>query len=1162
MERRWTDAQKQAINARDCTLLVSAAAGSGKTAVLTERLIERLRDPEHPADLDRMLIVTFTRTAAGELKERIACKLAEALESDPTNRYLAKQLSSVSGAKISTIDSFCADLVKHNFDKLGLPCGMHIVDEGELSLMKSKIMNALFDDLYGGQIDFDDFERFTDVFISDRDDSLPELFLSLYHRLSSFSGGIELLREHAEMLLRERDMPFLTTRHGAFVREYLAAFVDTYEQRTRQGVFHFEGETKSAVRYYTEFCNMYACVCKVRDALAQDDFEAVCAAVSEYSSVDMSGVRLAPEDRLIYKSVRDQFRADVAAVGKTILGHTPEQIRRSYTDTAELLSGLYRFLTVFEEKFAAEKRTRRALDYTDVERFTLALLKDGDGPSDFARAYGEGLDEIYIDEYQDINGLQDEIFRLLAGRAHRFMVGDIKQSIYKFRGGDPAIFAGYRSRFAAYDPQTPRREASVFLSANFRCARPVVDFCNTIFSTLMRNTFDSIDYREEDDLLYGKQEDEPVTAPVEVALLQSTCRVTEAEYVASRVSELLREGYAPDDIVLLMRSPKNSAKPFEQALEQVGILCFRAESSEFFENPEILLAMCLLNIIDNPRRDIYLAGALRSPVFGFTLDELVRIRASRKGGYLWDAFCEYAGQHPGPKTDAVFSFLDEMRDAAKKMPIDRLIWQLYTTTGLLCDVYGESEADEQRRSNLMLLYEYARKFESGSFKGLYQFILYVEQSAGRGDQKREAKSGAQGEGGVRIMSIHASKGLEFKVCILCATNSTFRAPDDNELLFDSRLGIGLFTAEQTGFGRVNSILRKTVALKAQTDRIAEEMRILYVALTRAKERLIVTGKAAKDFMGKCESRKQVLTTVTVLSCNSLISMIMTALQGHEGDPYWTLRVLDAEYEAAAPVPRDLPQGQTAHDTPDLDTCKQVLADRFAFRYPYTDLSAVPSKLSVSRLYPAVLDEIDQPPEVTETQMARLPRFLEGEAQATPAERGTATHVFMQFCDFELVLRHGVHAEIGRLIEKKFIPEHYRALIRTDALEQFFRSPLFERMRSARRLWRETRFNITLPAASFTEQQELRGALGDERILVQGVIDCFFEDADGAVTVVDYKTDTFTRAQHADPEECARILRQRHGAQLGYYRLALAELLGRTPEHTLIYSFDLDREIEL
>lgn len=1175
----WTDQQRQAMTAQGRTILVSAAAGSGKTAVLTERIIEKIKN-NPTADLSRMLIVTFTNAAAAELTARIGAKLTEALESDPSNKRLSKQLTGLPSAHISTIDSFCYEIVKRNYEKLGLPCQMRIADEAEISLLKKKLMNALFDDIYGGLVAFDDFVSFTEPFINDRDDSLPDLFISLYDQLSSYEQGIRSVQETAAAFLAQAELPFFENNCGGFVKRCLTSFIECFRPPVERARAYLDGfESKSVLRYAQEFENIARCLDEMEEALYLHDFESCRRAALSFSSVSLSGARLGgSEQDSFVKDTRNTFKKELDELRGRYFCCTQAQITENFRASAGMLEKLYGVLSLFEQSFTEEKIRRGILDYPDIERYALDLLQQNGKPSEFAKEYGARFDEIYIDEYQDINEVQDTIFRCIAGTASRFMVGDIKQSIYGFRGAAPDIFASYRERCPLYDPTAKQEAFTIFLSNNFRCSEPVVRFSNLLFSVMMNQTYGKINYRPEDNLVYSKKEENKVTAPVEITLIDRSKKnrspISEEEYVAQKIKELIGQGYAPDDIVLLFRSPKKSAKRFEAALSALQIPCFDSESRDFFENPEVLLAMCLLNVIDNPHRDIYLAGALKSPVFGLTLDELAGLRrgADQSGAScpsLYDALLYAHEKEHNPKLTRFLTWLEEMRAFAKTKPVDKLLWHVYATTSLLSDAYNRAaQSGQGRRANLMMLYEHARRFEAGSFKGLYNFILYVEQIMSAEAKVEEAKTQSEAVSAVKMMSIHAAKGLEFKVCFVCACDYTPKTEESRDgILMAKDLGLGVFTPESTGLAKVNGIVRKTIAAKMETERLEEEMRVLYVALTRAKDRLFITAspQSAQTLIDKCRQNAGLYSKYTLLNCRNFISMMLTTLFYQKNDADWKLNTIGAQALGdTADGPQEFSkEGGAPIMTPALEICRADLAEKFSYHYAYEALCRLPSKLSVSKLYPGVLDEVDeQADESAPVYLLESPSFIEPCCKASPADRGTATHVFMQFCDFDRVIRFGIDAEIDRLIEQQFISRRYGDLIYRDRLCEFFSSPLFEEMSKAEELHRETRFNIKMPAAQFTKDEAKRDALTGESVFVQGVIDCFYITPSGGIKIIDYKTDTFTTEERQDVPHCADILRRRHEKQLAYYRVACQTLTGRQVEALSIYSFDLGIEIQI
>lgn len=1177
----WTPSQENAINAGDRTLLVSAAAGSGKTAVLTERIIKKIQ--EGSADINRLIIVTYTRAAANELKARITKKLSEALKDDPSNARLAKQLSSVGAAKISTIHSFCIDAIKHNFDKLGLPCGIRIAEESEIKLLKIKIMNSMFDDLYDENSPFAGFEKFTDCFITEQDDALPARFISLYDSLCSRSEGVDLIASLADRLAEDKEKPFLTTLHGSYLRSYTEAFLDSYIEPSKKMLSVLEGCEKCNEKYADEYRRILDEVDLIKKALQKGDYLTTQSLLKNSKSLPMNGSHIDREFPNVpqIKNIKDKYKTEIKSFYSSYYSDTEEQIRKCYEDTESIYRSLHRLLSAFNEKFKEEKLRRKIMDFNDAERYALRLfLKDGK-PTETAKAYGESIDEIYIDEYQDINQLQDDIFTAISGSSHRFMVGDIKQSIYAFRGSEPQIFANYRDSFPVYDKESKDSTGTIFLSNNFRCSDNIIKFCNTVCGKLMSNIYGGVPYLKEDDLVYSKKEENPVTAPVEVILVEKGSELSEEQVVAKRIKELIAKGHSPSDIVILLPRMKNTVEAYEEALKEQNVPYFNASAGGFFANPEILLMMCLLNVIDNPRRDIYLAGALQSPIFGFSLDDMIDVKKYGGNTYLYDSLLEWYAATENPKAKYFFDTIEDMRTYATGAPIDKLIWYIYSKTAMLSLSYGDADGEE-RRANLLMLYEYARSFENGSFKGLYNFILYINNLTENEAKVSEAKTNTDATPTVKISTIHHSKGLEFPICFVSSCGKEYLTPETTHLreslTLDPTLGIAVYTPEENGLCKINGILRRIIKTKGVNDQATEELRLLYVALTRAKDKLIVTGKCrttAEALTDKCQAVMDTFSPYSVVGCKSFITLIRLALLFAPNDPCYSLsveqslkdedRVVEAvtvEADEGVNKTEDTrsPEQLPAEEGEEYKRLKALFTDRFAFRYAHSAAAELPSKMAVSRLYPGVLDEEDTPTPVA--PMRQAPRFLEDSVKASGAQRGTATHVFMQFCDFDNVVNNGVDAEIDRLIKKRFIPEGYADMIRRDTLKVFFTSSLFSQMRASRSLNRETRFNICLPASSFTEDSELKATLSGDTVLVQGVMDCFFEDANGDIVIVDYKTDTFTSEQKKNPPLCEQILQERHSTQLGYYRLACKQLLGKEPKKAVIWAFDLGKEIEI
>ncbi|MBQ3127075.1 MAG: UvrD-helicase domain-containing protein [Clostridia bacterium] len=1185
MARNWTAEQRSAIETRGKTLLISAAAGSGKTAVLTERIVRMLTDPDTPASLERMLIVTFTRAAAAELRQRISAALSEALAANPQNRHLHRQLLALSSAKISTISSYCLELVRANFQRLGLPAQFRMADAGELGVLSRSIMDELINRHYTGD---PAFGSFADHFTGARnDDTLADTFLKLYPKLTAYPEGIDYLGRYADNLRLNRLS--LQVGWGKIAAERTRRVYTDVEQIYLRACADMADDSGMARAYLPAFSADLDHIRTVLSALETEQYSALRDAILAYSPTRLGILRgeAKSEESERWKKARESFKEERGKLAEHFFLPSPEAMETIIDETAAVIDRLHSLLGEFEAHFTAEKKRRGICDFSDIERYALSLLVDEkDADTDIAAALAEQFDVICIDEYQDVNAVQDRIFRAIARPGTRFMVGDIKQSIYRFRGAEPNIFADYRRTFPTLG-EDDGGAASIFMSNNFRCDRPIIDCSNRIFAYLFGLCGQSIGYVPADDLVCGKPTAEDA-APVTVAL----CPPAEADaddntippeyrWIAAEIGRLLRDGrlddgtpIRPAHIAILTRS-RTGNEQLLLALEDAGIPCTAGHSTGFFENPEVLMMLCLLNTIDNPNRDVYLAGTLRSPLFGFTLDELITVRQDSPDPDepLCAALRRYTETHDWTKGRQFLDRLAEYRAMAEGTPVDRLLNQLYRDTAVLAYAGAaddEARTPEQKRANLHLLYDYARRFEASSYKGLYNFILYLNDMIAEKAKVEEPE--IVPEDAVRIMSIHQSKGLEFPVCFVADLGRSLNLKDaGSNLLFDHGAGIALRLRDESGFARRTTPIREAVAAYITDGQLEEEMRVLYVALTRARERLYLTvqckkGKTPDALLDEAVDRRFFGGRDSLMRCTGYREWILTALSGTPEDCYRI--IIPDESEMAEPTA--LPTIAQPTDAPAADDALiDTLRARFGFVYPDAHLTDLPAKLAVSRLYPTLLDDEALPDELNKPtplpELRQRPAFLDGFAEDTEklgAERGTATHVFLQFCDFARCAAdptpRGIAAEAARLLEAKFITPRMAELLRADELAHFFASAFYAELAAAQWQLRERRFHLYLPAAAFTADPDYAARLGEEQILVQGVIDLCFETAAGELILCDYNTD---RLPH-DREKAAAILRERHGNQLGYYAEACRALFGRAPDRICLWSLALGEAFEM
>lgn len=1199
----FTPAQRLAIDTKDRTLLISAAAGSGKTRTLTERIISSLIDREHPADLSRMLIVTFTRAAASELKERIEKAVSDALKNDPDNQHLARQLVLLPGAHISTIDSFCNFIVRQNAGILGISPAFRIPDEAERSLLMHTVMDELIDSLYANEIPSVLAPRFmtlaAELASARAEDSLSDVLLSLYESLQGQEDPVGVLRENARLYREECAMPIFETRAGKFISEMTVSAAEHY----RLGIQRLHGEIRAEDGFwgaeYAGFTEQFAAALQKIEDAARVGYAQAQAALAEraFPSAPRNKKDIPKGDAALrMDAFCKECREEIRGLFARYYAYSEQMWRETLPSLAERMETLAETIAVFAERFSAEKRRRMLCDFGDLSHLTYSLFcKDGK-PTDAARAVAARFDAIYVDEYQDINAVQHKIFECIATPTNRFMVGDIKQSIYSFRHAQPDIFARMRREFSPIEEKG--ETASLFMSDNFRCDKPVIDFVNSVFCPLFSLAGQSIGYEDADKLAFSKIYDKGITPrefPVKVGLffskempkdapgdgdadeesadLLDESLPPEALWVAKEIRRLLDEGevrqdgkrITPSDIAILLRTGKNKTKRFSAALRALGVTVAAEEETEFFMTPEVLLALSILNSIDNPHRDIYLTGLMRSPLFSFSFEELMAIR--REGDpdrtrSLYDTLLAYTALHPEEeKPKKVLSFLDKWRARAEGMSVDRLLRELYAGTGLLS--MRRDEKDLRRRSNLLLLYNYARRFEAGGYKGLYSFIAYINEIIASGKRFDDVKSTESEKSSVRIFTMHKSKGLEFPVCFVCDLGAPFNHPHNKlNLVYSHTLGAAMRMNDGSGLIPIENPWRNAVIDSIDLSQAEEEMRVLYVALTRARERLYVTGSPRKredSFFPEAELLVKTFSRYSILAARNAMQWILAATENLPGGqpPF-----ICTEEEEGGEKPAETTE-QTAAADPRLT---ELFRERFAYRYPYEHMTNIPRKLSVSRLHPSVLDEEEEP--VAELsaeekpQVATVPAFLGGDKTDEAAKRGTATHLFLQFCDFRSLLEKGAEAELIRLREEGFLTAEDAKRVRLDEIELFCRSSLPADILSASEVYREARFHVALPAEEFAREPARRESLRGEKILVQGVIDCVFRRADGALVLLDYKTDRLTKEQLRDKLLAKELLESRHGEQLAYYRAACRSLFGQLPDETLIYSLPLGDSIKL
>lgn len=1171
-ERKWTKAQLSAIEFSKKNLILSAAAGSGKTATLTERIIRLLKDPESGADLSRMLIVTFTIAAAGELKTRIADALTKALAADPSNAALSRQLSSLEGAHISTIDSFFKSELGPHFASLGLPPDFGVLDEAEAQILRTEAVRDTVQAFFDGKggVPSEEFFALTDCISTARNEAdLTESLLSIFADLLAYDISADKLRKSADSLEGEAD-DFFKTEYSAPLKAKLFAMGEHYKSRFDHfvSVLSFDEVTEK----YSAEADRLSAICEELISLPEKSFSE---ALYCFSSMEFPFPRLSPikkgytsEDYNIFKDIRSDFKDELSGIKADFFSESAESVSSAMKRTGSCIRTLAFVFEYFTEEYAKAKREKGSVDFSDLGVFARRIFVSPDGtPTAAAIETGKKYDYIFIDEYQDTNPVQDAIFAAVSENAGRFMVGDVKQSIYGFRGSCPELFTSYRNKFEADESLG----SAIFMSENFRSDKSVIDFSNAVSRYIF--SAGNTPFEKCDELVCSKPGGDSGSL-CEVILVErgdeENPLPTEPECVARRISQLIAserlsngEPIRPRDIAILLRSGTN-ADDYVRALADLGISAKNSASEEFFDYGEVLLILCLLNTADNPLRDVYLAGAMKSPLFGFTLNDLVNIR-KRTDIPLWYSLCEYCETG----TDATLlekcrefkATVDRWRASGAELYCDEMLRLIVTDTNIRAYSSEGPRTNADVIRSLKILTDHARSV-AGRGGCLHDLIAHLNAVIERKDKMPSASD----NDAISILNVHKSKGLEYPVCFICEASKRFNVSDTTEKLLIDRYGkAAMKLYDPAGLVRCDNPLRRSVALQMTMDSVEEEARILYVAMTRARERLIVSVKvkSAEEKLSAATVRSEfALDSYEVTSHKNYGDWIIDALR-RGGDGSFFIYKKGADIKPVK-VQRDVQGAEKKSELLELFEGSRDLS------YDKEYLFDIPAKLSVSVLKPDILgsDEeksyIDAPSLISMDEKPPLPAFLSPKREADSAKKGTATHIFMQFCDFEALKKKGAEAELSRLVENEFISKSDADLVRLDEIELFIKSELFERIRGAQRVLRERRFNTRLPAKDFTTDPALKEALAKDNtaITVQGVVDCIFIDADGNAVLVDYKTDRLQKDELENEEKTKEKLISRHERQLKIYAAVCEQMIGRPFSEVLIYSLPLGKAIEV
>lgn len=1202
----YTPAQKNAINGRGGDMYVSAAAGSGKTAVLVERVVNRIADG---GSVERLLIVTYTVSAAAEMRQRILDGLRRRLEKEPENRHLYRQSVLIPSARICTIDSFCGDLVRKNFHNLGISADFGIVVGAEYEIIRDAVLTDVLEEFYSKQDE--KFALLVQNFGGTRDDS--PLFNTLLRLEQSLSAHPDPGAWRKSAIMRfdknKENYKDIVNTVKDYAKGSLSGLADrannVMKDLLESGDDKLKGTVLTFMKARTELLYL------LQTALDNWDINAYRSIIKEAGFPSFPTLRGYTENPLKIRahSLCTEIKELLKAWEQKAFFADEADIKEDADRLYPIIRSLFDVEEAFETRLKERLLSQKLLSFPQVSRYALSLLVDDIDketgkftPSALAAELGNSFDEVMIDEYQDTNLLQNMIFHAVSDNGQKlFCVGDIKQSIYRFRQAMPEIFNEKKGMSKPFGEGFP---ALIHLSRNFRSRPGIIDFVNFFFAQVMSLHLGEMEYDSNERLTAGAEYpfakepevefhiinlEEDDEAPLQKDNQKDPAdgedsydsTLLNARHTASYLKKLIDSGFMvydraadamrpvnPGDCAVLLRSTSASGEVFQKELEKAGLPSFCESFNGFFESYEISMMLEVLSAIDNPQRDIPLAAALRSPLFGFSAETFACIRAGAENESLFDSLRRMAKDDGTCKK--AFDKLMEYRIYARNMPVHRLIWHIYTDTGIMSLMAGLGRGAE-RQHNLRQLYSHAASYERVSAKGLAGFVRFIRRILESGNTLDGSKPSPPGQA-VRVMTIHKSKGLEFPVVVLACCEKEFNTDDLRRPLYvHPKFGVGAVLRDQTRRIEYTTLFREAIGIQMKREQLSEEMRVLYVAMTRAREKLVLVA-ADKKLSSSLQKLKGKLPDSPVLDpCflenqTSFYGWLLAAVLRHPdakmlseacgcfdytlGEP-GKISVLTVYPPAAEDTA--LAFEEKAKDITTVQPSEELIKEvrkRLTYKYPKAALAGVPAKVSVSELKGGRLPEEDASPYIKTVKRFTVPEFIM-ESGLNASQKGEAMHKFMQFSDFSLCEKGEIEKEINRLENLSYLFKEEADSLNREKLAAFFKTPLYSRMKKSNRIVREYRFLSEISASA--AEPLLEDADKDEKVLLQGVIDCFFEE-DGQIVLIDYKTDK--------TDETGELLVGRYKNQLTLYGDALEKIFNKPVKEMLIYSFYLGRSISI
>ncbi|MCM1285626.1 MAG: helicase-exonuclease AddAB subunit AddA [Acetobacter sp.] len=1159
MKTKWTAQQQNAINARNRNILVSAAAGSGKTAVLVERVKELVTNKENPVELDRLLIVTFTNAAAAEMKSRISKVLNKCINENPNDNFYKKQLSLLSSAKICTIDSFCTNLVKEHFYDLSISQDFSTLEDSELQLLEDTVISETIDDFFKNGNE--NFIKLIEAYTTPNSDKtlieiVKKILTFIYAQPFPYKWLENALeRYNPNKSFNESEWYSYLSSEISYLLEYGLSLIN---ENIKNILFE---DDKLNDKFYMCFNDDLSIYQKYIRALNNSWNELVNIDKPKFSRIPYSK-KADPEIYFTIKSNRDTYKSIIDDISAFLISDE-EDYEYDMKILYRQLETLIKLVKEVDTRIADEKKERNAYSFADIEHFAIELLFKIDDQgnivkSDLAKSMSDEYYEILVDEYQDTNEAQNLLFTYLSNGKNLFCVGDIKQSIYRFRLAMPHIFNKKKKEYASYNPDDSEICSKIILDKNFRSRKEICSYVNFVFSNTMSERTGEMDYDCDEYLNYGS------TAYGDTSVASAQINIVtgakgeetdkkEASAIAKLIldkvnsKELITDGDTVrpvkfGDFAILMRSLKSHINEYSKVLTDYGIPLICDNSTNLFENSEIRMILSLLRAIDNPTQDIPLLATLMSAIYGFTADDLAEIKINSKGKNLYKSLLLSDNE----KAKNFLTDISELRKISITMSVAGFIRYIIEDKGIISYINAMGNA-EQRYQNILKLISFANTFDSGINVGLTAFIRYIDKIISSGKSVDSAPLSSSYNDAVTIMTVHHSKGLEFPICILAGSARRYNTQDLSEkLLINNMYGIGMKVHDEENFCQYKTIPYICVKNKSANELISENLRVLYVAMTRAKEQFIT--------FYSCDNAEKKLSNLAVThfdngrispyTCSKISSDgDLLALCGmlHQGGTKLRelgacpIKPIAADFDLSVNIINDIEILSSKESFDFVDADKNIVEKidkKLQFKYERKELEGFASKLTASSL--------DSADSGFEYLTSSKPAFMNKNG-LTPAQRGTAMHTFMQFCDYNNS-RCDLEREIERLRETGFLSYEQADSLDKEKLSTFFSSPFAKRIFDSDRIYRE------LKLSSFVSAKEIYSVEFDDKVLVQGIADCVFEE-NGELVLLDYKTD---RVKNADE------LLDSYKKQIQFYKKAVSKALGKPVKDAVLYSFYLGK----